>query len=332
VKGKIPKDRKDMIAPYVSVVIPTANRPQYLPRAVNSALAGMADDVEVIVVPNGQDDSWRVTLRPYDNNHSVRVFPIEEANANIARNTGLSVARGEFVRFLDDDDYLVPENAVRQYELIQSSGADIVSGSVQLVDESGKCFDVWRQPHMEDLCAAVLGPWRNCLPTAHVYRRSSLGQTRWNPATVVRQDIDWMLDLCASMELRWRKTGDVVGVWQHHRKQRISSNKGYNDIRKLTVPMLIRTYKSLQMKGRLNDLRREAVVLELWGLIHSAFFLEPFYWHQVASTALEIDSRIRPSQPVYSLPIIRKLNPLVIQWLLLPKRWIYYRFRQLFKK
>jgi glycosyltransferase involved in cell wall biosynthesis len=333
VKGKIPKDRKDMKAPYVSIVIPTANRPQYLPRAVNSALAEMdAKDIEVIVVPNGPDDSWRETLRPYDNNHSVRVFSIEEANANIARNTGLGEAQGEFIRFLDDDDYLIPENAAKQYDLIQSSGADVVSGNVQLVDESGRGLDVWRQPNMEDLCAAVLGPWRNCLPTAHVYRRSSLGAARWNPATIVRQDIDWMLDLCASKELLWYKSDEIVGVWQQHKEQRTSSKTRFNNIQKLTVSMLMRTYKSLQMDGRLNDMRRKAVVLELWVLIHSAFFLEPFYWHQVASTALEIDSRIRPLQPLYNFTFIRKLNPLLIQWLMLPKRWTFYRFRHLLKK
>jgi glycosyltransferase involved in cell wall biosynthesis len=322
-----------MMAPYISIVIPTANRPQYLPRAVNSALAGMdAKEVEVIVVPNGPDDSWRETLRPYDNNHSVRVFPIEEANANIARNTGLREARGEFIRFLDDDDYLIPETATKQYELIQSSDADVVSGSVQLVDESGRGFNVWCQPDMDDFCAAVLGPWRNCLPTAHVYRRSSLDAARWNPATVVRQDIDWMLDLCASKELLWDKSDDIVGVWQQHKGQRISSNTRFNEMQKLTVSMLIRTYESLQKSNRLNDLRRKAVGNELWVLIDSAFFLEPFYWHKVAITAMKIDPTIRPLNPLHKFPLIRNFNPLLRQWLALPKRWTFNRYPHLVEK
>jgi len=327
------KVRNDIMTPLVSIIIPTAYRPHYLPRSINSALSGMNNnDVEVIVVPNGPDESWRESLNPYGNNQSVRVIHIKEANANIARNAGLTEARGEFVRFLDDDDYLIPENSIKQYELIQSSGADIVSGSVQLVDEAGGCFDVWRQPDMDDLCAAVLGPWRNGLIMSHVYRKSSLKSARWNPATIVRQDVEWLLDLCASKELRWHKTNDVVGVWQHHWEQRVSSKTRFNEIRKLTVPMLIRTYKSLQMENRLNDLRRQAVTLELWSLIHSAFFLEPLYWSEVARTAQEIDSTVRPLQAIYNFPLIRNLNPLLIQWLLLPKRWTFYRFRHLLKK
>ena len=111
---------ENKINPNVTVIIPTSNRPHYLPRAVDSALAGMkSGDVEVIVVPNGPDESWRDVLRPYKSDKFVRVVRVKGANANIARNAGLAKARGEFVRFLDDDDYLIPEGAVRQYALIR---------------------------------------------------------------------------------------------------------------------------------------------------------------------------------------------------------------------
>ena len=74
------------MTPLVSVIIPTKNRPLYLPNSVQSALDGMDQgDVEVVVVPNGPDNSWRRSLLPYRNNPLVRVLPIEEANANIAR-------------------------------------------------------------------------------------------------------------------------------------------------------------------------------------------------------------------------------------------------------
>jgi len=289
-------------------------------------------DVEVIVVPNGPDESWRDSLLPFKDNPAVRVVCIPETNANIARNAGLDEARGEFVRFLDDDDYLIPEGAVRQYKLIQAFGVDVVSGSVQLVDERGRCFDVWHQPNTDDLCSAVLGPRRLCLPSAHIYRRSRLCGTRWNVNTSVRQDLEFLFDLCATAELKWQKIDNVVGVWQHHWGNRISSSQKFNTIRRMTVPMILRTYENLKMKGRLNESRRSSVSQGLWGCIQSAFFLEPRYWTQIAHVAQKIDPTARPVQEFYNFPIVRKLNPLFIQYVMLPKRWASHHFRQLLKK
>jgi len=319
--------------PLVSVIIPTIGRPQYLPRAINSALSGMeSKDIELIVIPNGPDDSWQEALQPYHNNQSVRVIPIVEANANIARNVGLDEARGEFVRFLDDDDYLIQIGVLKQYALIKSSNVDVVSGSVQLVDEKGRCFDTWYQPNMDDFCAAVLGPWRKCHPSAFVFKRKSLGNNRWNPDIAVRQDFDWLFNLCVSSELSWIKINDVVGIWQHHWGQQVSSSKNFNEIRKLTVPMLILAYNKLLAYGRLNNLRQKAISQGLWSCVHTAFFLEPIYWHRIAYMAREIDSTIRPAQALYSYPVLKHLNPLTIIWLILPVKWLIYLYRQILKK
>jgi glycosyltransferase involved in cell wall biosynthesis len=329
----MPIDGKKSMNPLISTVIPTASRSIYLSRSIESALAGMGTiDVEVIVVPNGPDESWRQVLRPYQNNPAVRVVRVTEANANVARNAGLAEARGEFIRFLDDDDYLIPEGARKQYELIQGSGADVVSGSIRLLDAHGQSFELWQQPDVDDLCTAVLGPWRRCQPTAHVYRRSTLGNARWNPETPVRQDFEWLFDLCASTELRWEKTAEVVGVWQHHWQDRISSSVPFNDVRKLTVQMLMRSYETLLSTGRLNDNRRRAVAQGLWGCVHAAFFLEPHYWNQVARTISKIDSTARPALEAYNFPVLRLIDPLLIQWMLLPKRWLSHHARKLLRK
>ena len=321
------------MSPLVSVIIPTAGRSAYLARSVESALAGMvATEVEVIVVPNGPDESWQQTLLPYRNNPAVRVVRLTEAHANVARNTGLAEARGELVRFLDDDDYLIPEGACKQYELIRSTRADVVSGSIKLVDEHGRCFDLWRQPDMDDLCAAMLGPWRKCQPTAHVYRRSSLGNNKWNPNTAVRQDFEWLFELCVSAELRWIKTSEIVGVWQHHWRDRISTSVPFNDVRKLTVKMLMRSYNALLSAGRLSQNRRRAIAQGLWGCVHTAFFLEPRYWSQIARQIRLIDATARPDLRFYGFPMLRLVDPLLLQWMMLPKRWLFYSARKLFRK
>lgn len=318
--------------PLVSVIIPTANRPHYLPRAVSSALAGMgSDEVEVIVIPNGPDESWRDSLAPYRKNCALRVVSIMEANANIARNAGLVQAQGDYIRFLDDDDYLIPEGAIKQYELMQSSGADVVSGSIKLVDQRGRCCTIWHQPDTDDLHAAVLSPLRRCQPTAHVYRRSSLGNVRWNPITRSSQDVEWLFDLCASAEVSWQNSKEIVGVWQHHDGSRISCSQDTSTKQRLILPLIIRSYKLLQTSGRLSGERRKAVASGMWGCIHHAFFRDPLYWAKIARLAKSIDPDARPVQPMYNYFLMRQLDPLHVQWLMFPKRLFFHYGRQVWQ-
>ncbi len=201
-----------------------------------------------------------------------------------------------------------------------------------MLDAKGHCIQLLLQPDKKDLCTAVLGPRRRCLPTAHVYKISCLKNMCWDPSTSVRQDYQWLFDLCTMAELSWQRIDDVVGVWQHHNEQRISTSKSFNEIRKLTVPMLMGAYERLQLSGRLYKYRRRAVANGLWDCIHAAFFLEPRYWTQVARIAQKIDPAARPTQAFYNYPVVCHLNPLLFQWIMLPKRWIFHQIRQLFKR
>jgi glycosyltransferase involved in cell wall biosynthesis len=91
----------------VSVVIPCYRQAHYLPTAVESALAQTHPDVEVIVVDDGSDDDVAgVTVR-----YAPRVRYVRRENGGLAaaRNTGVAIATGDYLKFLDADDYLVPE-------------------------------------------------------------------------------------------------------------------------------------------------------------------------------------------------------------------------------
>jgi glycosyltransferase involved in cell wall biosynthesis len=91
----------------VSVVIPCYRQAHYLPTAVDSALAQTHLDVEVIVVDDGSDDDVAGVTAQY----APRVRFVRRQNGGLAaaRNTGAAIATGDYLKFLDADDYLVPE-------------------------------------------------------------------------------------------------------------------------------------------------------------------------------------------------------------------------------
>ena len=98
------------VVPRVSVIIPTHNRREVLPRAVESVLAQTVSAVEVIVVDDGSTDGTADVVRSLESTAGVKgVYLGKSRGGNAARNAGLNLAGGDLIAFLDDDDVWMPE-------------------------------------------------------------------------------------------------------------------------------------------------------------------------------------------------------------------------------
>lgn len=96
-----------MSTPRLSIIIPTYNRPHLLPRAVNSALEQTLDDLEVIVVDDASTEPMNLPEDP-----RLRIIRLPENKGGAAaRNVGAREARGRWLAYLDDDDWLLPHMA-----------------------------------------------------------------------------------------------------------------------------------------------------------------------------------------------------------------------------
>ncbi len=107
--------------PRVSVVIPTYNRAGLIRETLDSVLAQTYRDLEVIVVDDGSTDETPTILGMYE--HDVRVRIIRQSNQGegAARNTGIGVAGGEYVAFLDSDDIWRADKLERQLAILVDS-------------------------------------------------------------------------------------------------------------------------------------------------------------------------------------------------------------------
>mgnify|MGYP001457289902 CR=1 FL=1 len=111
----------------VSVIIPTYNRPVMLKRAVDSVVNQTYKNVEIIVVDDNSDNTparfETENLMAQYRNESTITYIKHATNRNgaAARNTGIKVAKGDFVSFLDDDDYYLPDKIARQYSFLMQN-------------------------------------------------------------------------------------------------------------------------------------------------------------------------------------------------------------------
>lgn len=112
-----------MSAPCVSVIIPVWNGERYIHEALRSVLSQTFQDYEIICVDDGSIDSSVIELQKYGKR--LRIFQQLRSGQGVARNTGATHARGEFIAFLDQDDCWYPNKLASQVEVLRNQ-ADVV--------------------------------------------------------------------------------------------------------------------------------------------------------------------------------------------------------------
>ncbi|MBF0100284.1 MAG: glycosyltransferase [Desulfobacterales bacterium] len=101
----------------VSVIIPTYNRAWIVREAIDSVIQQKTQDIEIIVVNDGSIDHTSGILNEYED--KIRVIDQPNKGVSAARNTGIRNSSGQFIAFLDSDDYWLPEKLSSQIRFFQ---------------------------------------------------------------------------------------------------------------------------------------------------------------------------------------------------------------------
>jgi len=124
--------------PRVSIIIPAYNQARFLRQAIESALGQTQISVEVIVVNDGSTDETPEVIAAYQSD--PRFKSVTQANAGLpaARNRGLAEATGEYLCFLDSDDFYTPDKCAKQAAILDAKPEiGFVYCDITTVDEAG---------------------------------------------------------------------------------------------------------------------------------------------------------------------------------------------------
>ena len=115
------------MAPKLSVVVPVYNVENYLSKCLDSILKQTLEDIEIICVNDGSTDGSANILQDYKKK-DPRIIVLEQENQGLgaARNTGIRTARGEYIGFVDSDDFIEPTMYEKLYEKACKFQLDIV--------------------------------------------------------------------------------------------------------------------------------------------------------------------------------------------------------------
>lgn len=142
--------------PKVSVIIPVYNVEQYLSRCLDSVISQNFNDMEIICINDGSKDASLRILEEYAGKDS-RIVIIDKKNAGVsaARNDGIAAAKGEYLAFLDGDDFWEADCLTKIYQEAKHNHSDIVIFESYLFDGELKSF--WDDTSFWDSIRAKTG-------------------------------------------------------------------------------------------------------------------------------------------------------------------------------
>ena len=101
----------------VSIIIPTYNYGIYLPTAIQSCLNQTYKPIEIIIVDDGSTDNTKDVVKEF--NDSIIYFYQNNSGVSAARNKGLELAKGDYLAFLDSDDYLTHDSIEIKLDILK---------------------------------------------------------------------------------------------------------------------------------------------------------------------------------------------------------------------
>lgn len=126
--------------PKVSVIVPVYNVENYIEKCLNTLVNQTIQDIEIIIVNDGSTDNSKNVIEKFIKKYPEKIVYLEKENGGLsdARNYGLPYAKGEYIAFLDSDDYVEFDMYERMYEVAKKENSDMV-----------ECDFIWEYPNKQ---------------------------------------------------------------------------------------------------------------------------------------------------------------------------------------
>ncbi|MRN15462.1 glycosyltransferase family 2 protein [Riemerella anatipestifer] len=137
----------------VSVIVPVYNVERFLKKCLDSLVNQTLEDIEIIVVNDGSKDGSQSIITEYEDKYpnKIKAFQKENGGLSDARNFGLEQANGEYIGFVDSDDFVRETMFEEMYHLATKHQAEMVICNLQKVNEAGEVTQLLTQvPNMPE--------------------------------------------------------------------------------------------------------------------------------------------------------------------------------------
>ncbi len=284
----------------VSILIPCFNARRWVARAIESALAQTWEEKEVIVVDDGSQDGSLEVIKKFADRIRWETGP--NRGGNVARNRLLEFAHGEWLQYLDADDYLLPLKIERQMNFLRDHPTcDVVYSPVLLVN--------WSEEKVEEEVTPIREPHDPWIQLARWWLPQT-GGPLWSRQAILDAG-GWKVDqpCCQEHELYLRLLqsgaefsyfGECHAAYRNWSQNATVSKRNRAEVRRQRLAIKERAERFLRSRGELTESRLDA-------LNQARFEIARMAWLEDKAEATEIVSVIEQRQPgfVPGLPAAR---------------------------
>jgi glycosyltransferase involved in cell wall biosynthesis len=276
----------------VSILIPCFNAERWVAQAVESALGQTWADKEVIVVDDGSQDGSLDIIKRFGTR--IRWESSPNCGGNLARNRLLQLARGEWLQYLDADDYLLPLKIERQVNFLRDyPNCDVVYSPTLWVNwsEAGTTQEITAIPEPHDAWI-LLARWWLPQTGGPLWRREALVKVGgWKPDQPCCQEHELYFRLLQSGS-EFLYFGECHAAYRHWAQNATVSTRSLAMLRRQRLKIKDRIEGFLKAHGELTPARMQA-------LNQARFEIARGAWLENRAEAQAIVDIIRRRQPAF---------------------------------
>ncbi|NJN58620.1 MAG: glycosyltransferase [Leptolyngbyaceae cyanobacterium SL_5_9] len=281
------------MAKLVSVVIPCFNAEKWIAEAIDSCLNQTYSAIEVVVIDDGSTDSSLDMIKRYDGKIIWETGP--NRGGNHARNRGFALSKGEYIQYLDADDYLLPEKLERQVQFLEETEFDVVYGDwrhqYHLPNGDSYLEDIKVTGTQPDLLESLLADWW-VSPACLLFRRSPIIQVGgWDESLKAGQDRDFFL----SVVMSGAKVGYQPGCYSIYRRYGNVTVSTSSKTRYLESHQMIleKAEQTLSAEGRLSQSYKDAMAQSYFMLARGYLEVDPSQYFKLLERTLTLSPKFQ---------------------------------------
>ena len=243
-----------MNSPFFSIVLPTYNRADFISKAINSVILQTFKDWELIIIDDGSTDNTKELVSTF-NNPGIKYFYQQNQERSVARNKGIEKSKGQYICFLDSDDYYLENHLLVLYEDISKGNSPIAFYYVlRAFENKGVVSFPENQAESNGnnlalIFKTIIAPPQACL------HREILKIHRFDPRFFIAEDIELWTRILLEYPLYRVNTHTVVSIV--HDENSISFSQGNCYAQNLIVFKHI--FKNRQISKKIGFLKKQDI-------------------------------------------------------------------------